>query len=138
MMTTAREKKLTREMLSWTDSVWHTEGVPKRLRELSHSIHKDIREMERVGVGFKRFPAPTVGGPRSKAERSTFAQERIAQKTDRFAKLVKKSPKYSSIEFNCLGDYEKCKQHRGEYDIHCRFVYFICMARKIIPFVRQK
>ena len=134
-------QKLVREMLSVTDSVWHAPALPKELRELAGSIHKDVREIERVRVPkFKPKTGVThkEAAAQYKEQKTRAARKRIAQKTDKFATLVKKSPKYNSAEFKCVGDYEQCQEHRGKGDIHCRFAYFICMAKKIIPFVRQK
>jgi hypothetical protein len=128
--------KLTREMLSMTDSVWHSPGVPKELRELAQSIHLDVREIQRARMPALK-PAPDVLYEEAD-EQTRSARKRIAQKTEKFAKVVKKTPQFANIEFKCIADYDKCREYRGEYDIHCMFAYFICMAKRIIPFVRQK
>jgi hypothetical protein len=133
------EKKLTNEMMDLTDSVWSTEGIPKELREVARSIRVDVREIAQVRIPKFKVKTGTQkeAAKRYKEQKTISARKRIAEKTDEFAKLAKKIPQFSNIEFKCVADYEKCRAHRGKYDIHCLFAYFICMARRIIPFVRQ-
>jgi hypothetical protein len=54
-----------------------------------------------------------------------------------FTKVVKKDPKYSNAEFKCIGDLDKCKKDRGEKSTLCWLAFFICMGKRIIPFVRH-
>jgi hypothetical protein len=55
-----------------------------------------------------------------------------------FVELLKKEPKYSSAEFKCISDFDKCKAHRGEKSALCRLALFICIGKRIIPFVRHR
>jgi hypothetical protein len=79
-----KEKKLLREMLSMTDSVWHTPGLPKQLQEIAGSIHRDVREIERLT---RAQAKPVPGG--TKESKTLDAEKRIAEKTDKFGKLVR-------------------------------------------------
>jgi hypothetical protein len=64
------------------------------------------------------------------------ARKRLAKETEDLGQFLKRNPKYSNIEFKCINDYEKCRAHRGRYDLHCILAYIICMGRRLIPLVR--
>jgi hypothetical protein len=76
------------------------------------------------------------------AKKTTAARKRLAQQADDLIEVARHSPKYrpkyKNIEFKCLDDYEKCRRHRGKYDLLCILSYIVCIGRRIIPFVRQR
>jgi hypothetical protein len=48
--------------------------------------------------------------------------------------------KYSNLEFRCIDDYERCKkkQKKERKSAYlCAIALFICIARRLIPFVQQ-
>jgi hypothetical protein len=50
---------------------------------------------------------------------------------------LKKEPKFQSVEFKCVNDYDNCIAHRGDKRVLCALALIICVSRRLIPFVRQ-
>jgi hypothetical protein len=70
---------------------------------------------------------------RQRQRKTLAARKRLAKDVDELVKIAKRSPKYSTIEFKCLDDYEKCREHRSKYDLFCLLSYLICILRRLIP-----
>jgi hypothetical protein len=90
-----------------------------------------------LGLDKIRIVLEAKGSARQRQRDIRVLGKQLAKHTDELVKRVKRRPKYSTIEFKCLDDFEKCKEHRSEYDLFCLLSYLICILRRIIPFVRQ-
>jgi hypothetical protein len=119
----------------------HSEHVPDPLRMAAFRIQLAAKETlaftykstwsevrmhqpeppERPGVRYKR---------RKKGETTKGIIE--------FSEQLKKEPDYKNVEFSCIADFDKCRKQRGKKSALCHLAFFICMARRMIPFVRQK
>lgn len=75
------------------------------------------------------------GSAREKQAPIRTLSKQLAKDTDELVTRVKRRPKYSTIEFKCLDDYEKCRKHRSKYDLFCILSYLVCILRRIIPLV---
>jgi hypothetical protein len=47
-----------------------------------------------------------------------------------------KDLRYQNAEFQCISDYDKCVFKRGEGASICAIALIVCIARRIVPFVR--
>jgi hypothetical protein len=73
--------------------------------------------------------------PPNVTKKTLAARKRLAEDADLLTDVIKHSPKYSNIEFKCLDDYDKCRRHRGRYNLLCILSYIVCIGRRIIPLV---
>ena len=90
-----------------------------------------------LGLDKIRIVLETEASARQRQRDIRVLGKQLAEHTDELVKRIKRRPKYSTIEFKCLDDFEKCKEHRSEYDLFCLLSYLICILWRIIPFVRQ-
>jgi hypothetical protein len=95
---------------------------------LAFTMSSDLSEIQQ-----KQKEPKEVPGIKYKTKRKGEPAKGIIE----FTRAVKKEPKYSNIEFKCIGDYEKCQRKRGKRSVLCALAFFICMGRRIMPFVRQ-
>jgi hypothetical protein len=88
-------------------------------------------------LSYIHFALREEASARQRQRKTLAARKRLAKDTDELVRRVKRTPKYSTIEFKCLDDYEKCRRHRSTYDLFCIVSYLICILRRLIPFVEQ-
>ena len=93
-----------------------------KLSIVAISIEEDLREIANAR-------------PPNVTRKTLAARKRLAEKADDIVGVAKHSPRYSNIEFKCIDDFEKCKRHRGKYDLLCILSYIVCIGRRIIPLV---
>jgi hypothetical protein len=71
------------------------------------------------------------GMPTEPPERASELRKRTVRDIEELHKELEKEPKYSTAEFKCLSDFEKCQKRRSKYDILCMLSYFICIGRRL-------
>lgn len=76
----------------------------------------------------------TVQG-RKEFEELVAAGIQVVSSIDELAAQVRNQPKFQTPEFKCISDYDKCVKGRGKSPA-CSLAFFICITRRIVPFVR--
>src|SRR6516162_6714412 len=89
-----------------------------------------------LGLDKIRIVLEAKGSARQRQRDIRVLGKQLAKHTDELVKRAKRRPKYSTIEFKCLDDFEKCKEHRSKYDLFCLLSDPVCTLRRIIPLVR--
>ena len=117
-----------REAMDVAHQIWTSDDVSPTLRKLATRLDMLLSDT----WAFTRFH--TLEDVRKrKTVRIGSAKRGILV----FIKAVEKDPKYKNVEFKCIDDYDKCAAKRGKKSLLCLLALFICMGRRIIPFVRQ-
>ena len=133
-------EKLLEEAKQVAHALRTNSNVPVQLRQAAYTI--EIEADETLAFLWTS-PLSVFRKERSEAEEKPGVKYKRKRKIrtkeiTEFTKLVKKEPKYSSAEFKCIGDFDKCKKHRGNRSVLCHLAFFICLGKRIVPFVRQK
>lgn len=116
-------------------------GVPAEIRGAAFKVEVAAEESIAFIVSspladLKREPSPEKQDDRVKHKRRRTGE--TTKGIIEFANAVRKEPSYKSAEFKCIDDFDKCKEKRGKNSALCHLALFICMGKRIIPFVRQK
>jgi hypothetical protein len=141
--------KLSEELLRTIYEMHSVENVPDDFRVAASETLDDLRQMmfsrnrarlSEVIHFFAYFAMPNLGTIRPPTEtekkKGKAAAARITRRAKRLSDLVKNSPKYKTMEFKCIGDFDKCREQRGPYSAICAFAFMICIGRRMVPFMK--
>jgi hypothetical protein len=70
---------------------------------------------------------------KSRTERSQPGLTKGVIKFSKAVRKVGKEPKYQSAEFKCIGDFDKCKKHRGKNSVLCHLAFLSAWVRGLFP-----
>ena len=125
---TNEERKLLEEARRIVHYLARDRDDPKTSIVAMHLV-RDLDEIAVVLAAVGQKKAATI------TRKTAAARKRLAEDAEILTGVMKYSPKYSSIEFKCLDDYDKCRRHRGRYNLLCILSYIVCIGRRIIPLV---
>jgi len=123
--------RLLKEALNVAHFIRMARNVPDDIRLAAVDIELEAQQAIRF-----------MNSIRSVEELKSKRPPRLTKGIIKFTKAVRKEsgkePKYDSAEFKCIADFDKCRKHRGQKSALCHLAFFICMGKRVIPFVRQK
>jgi hypothetical protein len=127
--------RLLKEALEVAHHIRLAHNVPDDIRQAASHIELEAQQSIRF-VQSARSLKELKRKPRPTEDRRTGE---LTKGVIRFTEAVRKEkPEYNSPEFKCIADFDKCKEKRSNKSILCHLALFICMGKRIIPFVRQK
>jgi hypothetical protein len=132
--------KLLQEALYVAELIANNKTMPLSIQKAAVNIIIEAKETfafmyRREWSEIKKIPPEVKEEPGVRHKRRRKGE--LSKGVIEFTKVVKKDPKYSNAEFKCIGDLDKCKKDRGEKSTLCWLAFFICMGKRIIPFVRH-
>ncbi len=142
---TPKAAKELADLLQEAKNLAHTlrtnDKVPVELREAAFKIETEADATLAFILTsplevFKRIPPKLEETPGVKYKRKRKGE--TTKGIIEFTEAVKKDPKYSTSEFKCIDDFDKCQRHRGNKSAFCYIALFVCIGKRIIPFVRHK
>jgi hypothetical protein len=131
-------EKLVLEVEKLAVELLQSQSMPEKLRDILNRVRIEAVNLTR-SRGDKLFPPMLSGRIQgwSDGAASGTLFNMLTSEVSQFVWELQQHPTYRSIEFQCIADFDKCKASRGNHNVLCALAFFICIARRIIPFIRS-
>jgi hypothetical protein len=103
------------------------------LRQDVYDLHREMNPQFRLAPGFSYLEVLQNFRKNHKQR----AARNVRKKATELRRLVRTAPKYKNAEFKCVADFDKCRVHRGRMSTICALAFFLCMAKRGMPVLKE-